>query len=248
MGSSRPVSTPLNKGIKLRKGTPEQQIGDPTYYQPIIGSLIYAVIGTRPNLAHTISLLSQFNSCPDETHLTAVKHVLRYLNGTKDWTLFYPANEKLYLEGFADADYATCLDTRRSFSGYVFSIWARSYLVEITETRYRRYLHYRIRIRRSLPCMSAISMVTEILVDFNLSVPCALRPDNTGAISITENDQVNDRTKHIDTHYHKVREEYRKGTFELIYVPTDQNLADICTKTLSRPIHDKLAALIRCAQ
>ena len=122
MGSSRPVSTPLNKGIKLRKGTPEQQIGDPTYYQPIIGSLIYAVIGTRPNLAHTISLLSQFNSCPDETHLTAVKHVLRYLNGTKDWTLFYPANEKLYLEGFADADYATCLDTTCLFSGYVLRL------------------------------------------------------------------------------------------------------------------------------
>jgi len=122
MESSRPVSTPLNKGIKLRKGTLEQQIDDPSYYQSILGSLMYAVAGTRPDLAHTISLLSQFNSCPDETHLTAVKHVLRYLNGTKDWTLFYPANEKLYLEGFADADYATCLDTTCLFSGYVLRL------------------------------------------------------------------------------------------------------------------------------
>ena len=58
------------------------------------------------------------NSCPNDTHLD----VLRYLNGTKDWTVFYPTNEPLTLEGFADADYATCLETRRSFSGYLFRL------------------------------------------------------------------------------------------------------------------------------
>jgi hypothetical protein len=80
----------------------------------------YLVTGTRPDLAHTVSLLSQFSSCPMEARLTAVKHTLRYLNKTKDWTLFYPENEPLVLEGYADADYTACLDTRRSFSGYVF--------------------------------------------------------------------------------------------------------------------------------
>ena len=48
-------------------------------------------------------------------------------------------------------------------------------------------------------------------------------------------------------HYHKVREEYHNSTFDLICMPTDQNLANMCTKTLPRPIHDKLAKLIRCA-
>lgn len=95
MDSSRPVSTPLTKGLQLRKGSVEQQIDDPSYYQSIIGSLMYAVTGTRPDLAHTISLLSQFNSCPNEIHLQAAKHVLRYLNGTKDWTLFYLSGENL---------------------------------------------------------------------------------------------------------------------------------------------------------
>ena len=76
-------------------GSLEQQIDDPFYYQSIIGSLMYAVTGTRPDLAHTISLLSQFNSCPNETHQQAAKHVLRYLYGTQDWTLFYLSGENL---------------------------------------------------------------------------------------------------------------------------------------------------------
>ena len=208
---------------------------------------MYAVTCTRPDLTHTISLPSQFNSCPNETHLMAAKHVLRYLNGTKDRTLFYPANEQLYLEGFADADYATCLDMRRSFSGYIFRLgcatisWrSRKQDIVTTSTTESEY------IALSLACRQLL-WIQKAFADFQMSVPCALRCDNTGTISITENDQVNDRTKHIDTHYHKVREEYRKGTFELIYVPTDQNLADICTKTLPRPIHDKLAKFIRCA-
>ena len=208
---------------------------------------MYAVTGTRPDLAHTISLLSQFNSCPNEAHLTAAKHVLHYLNRTRNWTLFYPANGQLYLEGFADADYATCLDTRRSFSGYILRLgratisW-RSWKQDIvtTSTNESEY------IALSLACLQ-ILWIQKAFANFQMPIPCALRCDNTGTISITENDQVNDRTKHIDTHYHKVREEYRKGTFELIYVPTDQNLADICTKTLPRPTHDKLAKLIRCA-
>ena len=85
MDSSRPVSTPLDIKLskQLQKGTPEQQIDDPSYYQSIIGSLMYAVTGTRPNLAHTISLLSHVNSYPNESHLTAVKHVLQYIGATQ---------------------------------------------------------------------------------------------------------------------------------------------------------------------
>ena len=208
---------------------------------------MYAVTGTRPDLAHTISLLSQYNSCPNETHLTAAKHVLRYLSGTKDWSLFYPSSEQLYLEGFADADFATCLDTRRSISGYIFRLGratissrSRKQVIVTTSTTESEY------IALSLACRQLL-WIQKAFADFKMPIPCALRCDNTGAIAITENDQVNDRTKHIATHYHKVREEYRKGTFDLIYVPSDQNLADICTKTLPRPTHDKLAKLIRCA-
>jgi transposase InsO family protein len=247
MESSRPVSTPLDKGNKLYKGTIEDRIDNPEYYQAIIGSLMYLVTGTRPDLAHTVSLLSQFSSCPTEAHLTAVKHTLRYLNKTKDWTLFYPANEPLVLEGYADADYAACLDTRRSFSGYVFRLgksvisWrSRKQTSVSTSTTESEY------VALSLACRQ-MQWFQKAFADLRIDVQCALRCDNTGAISIAENDQVNDRTKHIDVHYHKVREEYRKGTFELLYVSSGQNLADICTKTLPKPTHEDLASTVRCA-
>jgi hypothetical protein len=81
--SLRPVSTPLDKGNKLYKRTIEDRIDNPEYYQAIIGSLMYLVTGTSPDLAHTVSLLSQFSSCSTEAHLTVVKHTLRYLNKTK---------------------------------------------------------------------------------------------------------------------------------------------------------------------
>ena len=58
MDSSRPVSTPLNKRLQLRNGTPDQQFDNPSHYQSIIGLLMYVITGTRPDLAHTISLLS----------------------------------------------------------------------------------------------------------------------------------------------------------------------------------------------
>ena len=248
MLESRPVSTPLDKGTKLRKGTLDQQIDNPEHYQSIIGSLMYAVTGTRPDLAHTISLLSQFNSCPNESHLVAVKHTLRYLNGTKDWKLFYPANQPLTLEGYADADYATCLDTRRSFSRYLFRIgeatisWkSRKQDCVATSTTEAEYIALSLATRQ-------LQWLQKAFTDFRLSVPSALRCDNTGAISITENDQANDRTKHIDVHYHKIREEYRKGSFQLLQVATSDNLADICTKTLPKPTHNKLSAIIRGAQ
>src|SRR5258705_26660 len=248
MESSRPVSTPLNKNIQLRKGLPEQQIENPSYYQSIIGSLMYGVTGTRPDLAHTISLLSQFNSCPDETHLSAANHVLQYLNGTKDYTLFYPAGEPLTLEAFSDADYATCTITRRSYSGYIVRVgrstvsWKSRKQDNITtSTTAAEYLAL------SLACRQ-LQWFLKAFADLKLSVPCALRCDNTATIAITENDKVNDRSKHIDVHYHKVREELAKGTFELLWVSTHDNLADICTKTLTKPIHEKLSAIIRCTQ
>jgi hypothetical protein len=245
MESSRPVSTPLAIGTKLRKGTPEQQLEDPTHYQAIIGSIMYAVTGTRPDLAHTITLLSQFNSCPNQSHLTAVKHTLRYLNGTKDWTLNFPSGKPLVLNGYADADYAACLDTRRSISGYIFRLgeaticWkSRKQASVSTSTTEAEYVALSLASRQ-------VQWLHKAFQDFQLTVPCALHCDNTGAIDITQDDKVNDRTKHIDIHYHKVREEFRKGTFELLQVASADNLADVCTKTLPKPTHEKLSTIIQ---
>jgi hypothetical protein len=248
MDSSHPVSTPLDLNNKIQKGTIEEQISEPSYYQSIIGSIMYAVTGSRPDLAYTITFLSQFNSCPNNTHLQAAKRVLRYLNGTKDWVLFYPAKQPLVLEGFADASYANDLDTRRSVSGYLFTFgncaisWKSSKQKSVAlSTTEAEYMALSLTARQLIWLKLAAK-------ELRLSIQLALRCDNNGSIELARHPKLNERSKHIDTHYHFTREHLEKKSFELFYVPSADNLADICTKALGKEIHNRLVDKITCRQ
>jgi len=88
MENSHTVSIPLPKGIILTNGITEQPKEQVTTYQSMIGSLMYLVTGTRPDLAYTISFLAQFSSCPPDEHIKAAKHVFRYVNGTRNLAYF----------------------------------------------------------------------------------------------------------------------------------------------------------------
>jgi hypothetical protein len=83
---------------------------------------MYTYIGTRPDLAFKITLLSQFSSCPNTSHLATTKLVLQYPKATKDYTMFYPRNNDAILHGFSDTSYGNFLDDRKSYSGYVFRL------------------------------------------------------------------------------------------------------------------------------
>ena len=82
---------------------------------------MYLATTTRPDIAHAVSVLSQFNDYHNEEHWLAAKRVLRYLKGTKDVGLVFGASEDL-LTGYADADYANDVTDRKSYTGYVFSL------------------------------------------------------------------------------------------------------------------------------
>jgi hypothetical protein len=90
MSDCNPIDIPLDPGIHVQKGPPKDIIDNPTTYQSIIGLLMYTCIGTRPDLAFTITLLYQFSSSPNTSHLATAKRVLKYLKGTKDYNLVYP--------------------------------------------------------------------------------------------------------------------------------------------------------------
>ena len=88
----------------------------------MIGALMYLITCTCPNLAFCISYLSQFSSRPLDIHHTAVKRVFHYISGTRSYVLIYPRSGSIKLEGFSDAFFANCLDTRRSHTGYIFQL------------------------------------------------------------------------------------------------------------------------------
>ena len=117
---AKSVSTPADPNVKLCKDDEVSKPIDPVLYQSMVGSLLYVAIATRPDISQAVGVVSKFNSCPTEAHLTAVKRVLRYLKGSLDVTLKYKKTEDDQLVGFSDADYAGDPDDRHSTSGSVF--------------------------------------------------------------------------------------------------------------------------------
>ncbi len=103
--NSKPVSTPVNPGTKLLKASDESETVDETLYQSAVGSLLYLSGWTRPDIAFSVNSVARFCSKPTKDHWTAVKRILRYLNGTPDYGLLYSRNDETMC-GYSDADWA----------------------------------------------------------------------------------------------------------------------------------------------
>ena len=106
MSNSHPVQMPLVPNVKLIK-TPEDEHHNIPEYGTAIGSLMYAAIGTRPDIAFAIQMLSQFTSNPNPTHWTAVKHVFCYLNGSCDLGIIYWTGGAIKPYAYSDADWGS---------------------------------------------------------------------------------------------------------------------------------------------
>ncbi|XP_068655818.1 secreted RxLR effector protein 161-like [Aristolochia californica] len=85
-----------------------------------VGSLIYVQVCTRPDIAFVVGMLGRYQSNPEFDHWRAAKKVMRYLQGTKDYMLMYRQTNNLEVIGYSDSDFAGCIDSRKSTSGYIF--------------------------------------------------------------------------------------------------------------------------------
>ena len=117
---AKPVSTPADPNVRLRKDDGVSKTVDPVLYQSMVGSLLYAVIATRPDISQAVGTVLKLSSKPSEAHLTAVKRIFHFLKGTADTSLTYKKSEGAKLIGYSDADYVGDLDDRYSTSGNLF--------------------------------------------------------------------------------------------------------------------------------
>ncbi|XP_043475809.1 secreted RxLR effector protein 161-like [Leptopilina heterotoma] len=125
MSDCKPVSTPLDPGVKLEKAKDPDHEENSLPYRELLRSLMYLAMCTRPDIAYATSYLSQFNNCYNINHWTAVKRVLRYLQRTKNVGLhFYRSGKSL--EGCVDADWANCSNDRKSYTGFSFILGGSS--------------------------------------------------------------------------------------------------------------------------
>jgi hypothetical protein len=96
-------------------------------YASVVGSLMYAMVCTRPDISHAVGVLSRYMSKPGKEHWTIVKRVFKYLCGTSDYAICYQGrpgpHREIDIHGFVDADWVGDLDHRRSTSGYVFNLF-----------------------------------------------------------------------------------------------------------------------------
>eukprot|EP00253_Pinus_taeda_P012008 PITA_12008 len=129
---SKLVKVPIPVGVKLSaeqcpKTLQEEEDMSRVLYESVVSSLIYAMVCTRLDIAHSVGLLSGFMSKPGKEYWTVVKRVFRYLRGTSDYGLCYQGRPRLDrvldIHGFVDADWVGDLYQSRSTSGYVFNLF-----------------------------------------------------------------------------------------------------------------------------
>lgn len=249
MSDCKPRSTPYEMSVSKISDRPEGESVDSSYYRAIVGSLIYAMTSTRPDLCYIVTKLSQHLSNPVTEHLTMAKHVLRYLKSTKDVGLVFTKSDgPLVLTGFSDADWGAASD-RRSITGYAFRLsesgplitWKSKkqqtvalstceaeYMALAAATQEAKYL---VQLVKDM-CQSDKSNVATLMVD------------NQGALALAKNPVHHQRTKHIDIRYHYIRSEVESGKIHLEYVSSQENIADIFTKPVPRLRLEKFVRII----
>ena len=117
MTESNGVSTPMETGRRLLSAGEADELVEPGEYQSLIGSLMYLVVGTRPDLVFAVASLSKFNAKPTNNHLLAAKCLLRYLRQTINLALVYNRNYQPDMIGYTDSDVAGEMGARKSTSG-----------------------------------------------------------------------------------------------------------------------------------
>ena len=241
MSNCKPRSTPCEQKFE---STNDSEPVDQKKYREIVGSLIYLMTCTRPDIGWVVSKPSQRLSCPRVEDLVVAKHVLRYLKGTKEYELcFKKCDGVLSLIAYSDADWASSLDDRHSTTGYCFSlnengppiVWkSRKQPTVALSTCEAEYVSLAATTQESLYLMQLLSNMD------NKTYKCAkILEDNQGAIALSKNPVNRQRCKHIDIKYHFLREVLVSGKIDIVYCQSEHMIADVLTKPATKAKLDR---------
>ncbi len=222
---------PMSTALKLQRDGEELDTEHYKYCE-VIGSLLYLSVCTRPDIAYAVGALARYTQQPTEQHWQATMALLKYISGTREMGIMY-GSKAADMVGYCDADYDGDMDTRRSTTGYVFSMhggaisWSSRLQPTVAQSSCEAEY------------MSAASAVKEALwmrklaTDLNLEVrTLKIYCDNQGAIKLLKHPIASSRSKHIDIMHHFVRERVARGEVHFEYCNTERMVADIFTKAL----------------
>jgi transposase InsO family protein len=229
---------------------------DKERYMQITGTLMYAAISTRPDIAHAVHTLASNMQAPRRRHMQAAERVLRYLAGTKDIGLVFGSrgggkvgdsrgrdiHVQVEVCAFADADWANNKGDRKSISGWVAKVngdpvsWAskKQRVVALSTCEAELYAE--------AAAIQEVLWLRGLMKELGLHTKAGSQVygDNQSTIAVSQNGVRSERTKHVDVKYHFITETVEQGSVRLKWVPTTQQEADIFTKALAAPVFQLL--------
>ncbi|MCO5586459.1 hypothetical protein L7F22_040399 [Adiantum nelumboides] len=193
---------------------------------------MYTMVSTRLDIAFAVGVVSRYMANPGKKHWEAVKHVLRYLKGSASKCLRFGSNDASIV-GYTNLDYAGCVDTRQSKSGYVFFFagapmsW-RSCIQNCSSSS---------TIEAEYVAISSSSKeamwLSRLVQDLGILQTPVLHCDSQSAIALAKNPLFHSKSKHIEVRCHVIWDFLASKRIELTKVHMDDNLADALTKSLS---------------
>lgn len=238
MSNCKAISTPIdsNFDFNLLKNE-EHDANFEKVCRQIIGSLMYVVQGTRPDLCESISILSRFQTKSSEKLYIALKRVLRYVRGTLDCKLRFDTNCETLICGYVDSDWGGDVDDRKSTTGYVFKVyncpvsWAskKQQTVSISSTE-AEYIALSLAVTEA--CWLRKLLLDFDLFDVNKAIP--IFEDNQSAIKIAYSPENSRRLKHLDIKFFFIKEKIDNGLVNVLYKRSEDQEADIFTKPLPK--------------
>ena len=227
------VQIPMDPGLKLSKAEEESDANEKEFRRNI-GCLRY-LIHTRPDLAYCVGVLSRYMHQPKETHVLALKQVLRYLRGSCSFGLYYKRKSERGLVGYSDSSYNVDPDDGRSTTGHIFYLnecsvsWCstKQEIVALSSCE----AEFMAATEAAKQGIWLQKLLGEITSD---SKKALIRIDNKSAISLTKNPVFHGRSKHIHKRFHFIRECVEEGLVAVSHVAGKEQKADILTKALGR--------------
>jgi len=247
MDDSYTMSTPLDPNVTLSKSMSPQSDEEQNKMKMIpylvgIGLLMYASMVTWPDITYPTNKLSQLNIDPGLPHWTALQQVFHYLKKTKDYVLTLCGPIEPELVGYTDSDYAGCLDTCCSTSGYIYTLgcgsisWSsKCQPVITTSTCEAEYVASCHATKEAIWLWKLLDLLGPTTI---------IHSDNAGSISLTKDATFHARSKHINVQFHYTCECVPAKDILFKYLPTTDMPADIMMKALPHQKHEKSSIML----
>jgi hypothetical protein len=213
-------------------------------YRSGVGMLLYLIKHSRPDIANAVRELSKVADGATEAHWKALLRLIKFVLETSNKGLKikpFQDNTLFKLVGISDSEYGSDKDTRISVYGYILYFcgapiaWksksGKSVTLSSTEAEYYAMSEL----------AKEIMFVKQILETLSIEVelPITIKVDNVGAMYLANNYTVSQRTKHIDIRTHFIREFIEDDIIKIIFVPSEENDADIFTKNVTQELFNK---------